>query len=55
MSPVLTAHARGMANGINILIVPYAVPVANEISAPNMKIREGTIHAGMVLLKTPTR
>ena len=55
MSPVLTAHAKGIAKGIKILMVPYAVPVANEIKAPKIKINEGTIHAGIVLLRIPTR
>ena len=36
MSPLLTAQANGIANGIKILIVPYAVPVAKEINAPKI-------------------
>ena len=36
-----TAQARGMVNGIKILIVPYEVPVAKEIKAPKTMINVG--------------
>ena len=38
----LIFQARGIASGIKIVIVPYAVPVANEIIAPKIKIKAGT-------------
>ena len=55
MSPELIAQANGIAKGIRILIVPYEVPVANEITAPRIKIKVGTMNAGIVLFKIPTR
>ena len=42
--------ANGIANGINILIVPYAVPVENEITAPKINIKLGNKNAGIALL-----
>ena len=55
MSPELTAQANGIAKGINILMVPYAVPVAKEIKAPKIKINVGTMNCGNVFLRTPTK
>ena len=51
----LIAHARGIASGIKILMVPYEVPVAKEISAPRIKINVGSRNIGMASLRTPTR
>ena len=55
ISPELTAQANGIAKGIKILIVPYAVPVAKEINAPKIKIKEGTMNCGNAFLRTPTK
>ena len=51
----LTAQARGMVNGIKILIVPYEVPVAKEIKAPKTKINVGKINIGIAPANTPTK
>ena len=39
-------NESGIAKGINIPIVPYAVPVANEITAPKMNIILGNRNLG---------
>ena len=47
--------ANGIASGINILIVPYAVPVENEITAPKINIKLGNKNAGIAPFNTSTK
>ena len=52
--PAIAAES-GMTSGRRIAIVPYAVPVANEMTPAMTKMRAGTIHIGSESDRAPTR
>ena len=50
-----TENDNGIARGINIPIVPYAVPVANDIIAPSINIIAGNKNFGIELERSLTK
>ena len=51
----LILYANGIANGISMLIVPYAEPVEKDIIAPRINIKLGNKNAGIAPFNASTK